>query len=337
MLPRTGARRLLQELSSSSPSAASLRTRALRPFTATAHPFLQNRPPINIPQSQQAAASAALQNLSHLTPAQITALLSSQPPRSRRSVILRRFAWAIFFFALGYKLTDDQIASFRFATPFLYPPVEYEPEEIPQYRSHATTQAFQEYPVLNAMVPAVSISDGKVSVRPTDWEHWEPYESLPADVKAHHLCAGALNNPNALGLVNVVFRHKLTGELILAIVFGQSTSGWPSVVHGGMLSTIMDEALGRLAALNFTAGTAVTAKLSMDFKEPVTPGVLYLVRVHKALPELQREHPGAEDKTDRKLWIVGRMEGPEGETAVEARGLFVVPKGVDVKPLGKHF
>ncbi|KAJ0384945.1 hypothetical protein COL922a_007355 [Colletotrichum nupharicola] len=338
MIPRTPARRLLRDLTRS--------PRSNRPFTTTRPSLLKPIPP-QPPQQppQNAAASAALQNLSHLSPSQITALLSANttptppapPPQSRRSILLRRALWALFFFLAGYKLTADQIASIRFATPFLYPPADYEPEDIPLYRQQATYEALASDPGLDAMVPAaVSVSGSKITVRPTDWDHWEPYADFSESHRKTHLCAGALNNPNALGLVHMVFRHRLTGELILAVVFGQGTSGWPSVVHGGMLSTIMDEAMGRLAALNFSANTAVTAKLAMDFKEPVTPGFLYKVHVHAVLPELQKG-PDGEDKTDRKLWICGRMEGPDGEIALEAKGLFVVPKGVDVKPLGKRF
>ncbi|OHF03545.1 thioesterase [Colletotrichum orchidophilum] len=393
MIPRASSRRILRDLV---PSHRFAPRPFLQPFTSTPSSRLQaKRPPPPPPsaqsplqtQQQQAAANAALSNLSHLTPAQITALLSSTPPPttlpgaagrgipgappppnaarhqqppagatpgpSRRSTLLRRSLWALFFFALGFKLTADQLATLRFTTPFLHPPVVInDPQEIPLYRAHATYQAIEDYPVLQSMVPAalnepvpdradngVMIGDIPLShLRLTDWENWEPYRDFSPERTKHHLCAGpALNSPNGLGLVNIVFRHRYTGELILAIMFGQGTSGWPSVVHGGMLSTVMDEAMGRLAAMNFTANTAVTAKLVMDFKVPVTPGMLYLVRVHKALPDFQKERPDEEDKTDRKLWIVGRMEDPDGATVVEAKGVFVVPKGIKVESMGRRF
>ncbi|GKT42414.1 uncharacterized protein ColSpa_02595 [Colletotrichum spaethianum] len=351
MIPRTTARRVLRDLAShrASRPLASFYPATLRPFTSTPLSRLKaGRPPM-VPASppppssaqQAAAANAALSNLSHLTPAQITALLSTSPPSggptpSRRSTLVRRALWALFFFALGYKLTADQISELRLATPFIHPPVEIkDPEEIPLYRVQATFAAIEQYPILQSMFPTVN--EAGTSSLPSDWENWEPYRDFPPETLSKHLCGGTLNNPNALGLVHMVFRHQYTGELILAIMFGQGTSGWPSVVHGGMLSTIMDEAMGRLAALNFPANTAVTAKLSVDFKVPVTPGLLYIVRVGKALPEFQKEHPDEEDKSDRKMWVVGRMEGPEGETVCEAKGLFVVPKGDQVKPLGKMF
>ncbi|WYZ39224.1 hypothetical protein EsH8_III_001138 [Colletotrichum jinshuiense] len=366
MISRTTARHLLRELSSH--HRAPRPSSAIRPFTSTPSSRLQAQRPPTIPippasplqshQQQQAAANAALQNLSHLTPAQITALLSTSPPpplgppgalphhhpaganpqqpRSRRSVLVRRALWALAFFALGYKLTADQISTLRFTTPFLHGPVEInDPQEVPLYRAQATFQAIDDYPMLQSMLPAVN-SAGTAPL-PSDWENWEPYEDFSASRRGGHLCAGALNSPNGLGLVHIVFRHRYTGELVLAVMFGQGTSGWPSVVHGGMLSTVMDEAMGRLAALSFPANTAVTAKLAVDFKVPVTPGMLYVVRVHKALPEFQRQSPGEEDKTDRKMWVVGRMEDVEGATVCEAKGLFVVPKGIDVQPLGKRF
>ncbi|KAK2018225.1 thioesterase [Colletotrichum eremochloae] len=346
MIPRATARRVLRDLSShrASRPLVPFSPATLRPFASTPTSRLQAQrppptPPIpqNLPPSAQqaAAANAALSNLSHLTPAQITTLLSTPPPPSRRSVYLRRALWALFFFAVGYKVTDDQLSSLRFAQPFLEAPVEVtDPEMNLAIRAQATYHAIQEYPVLESMIPRIN-SNGKHI--PTDWEHWEPYADFPPETLARHLCGGTLNNPNGLGLVHLVFRHRYTGELILAVAFGLGTSGWPSVVHGGMLTTIMDEAMGRLAALSFPANTAVTAKLSMEFKQPVTPGLVYIVRVAKALPEFQKERPDEEDKSDRKLWVVGRMEDAEGATAVEAKALFVVPKGDKVAPLGKKF
>ncbi|KAK2064760.1 thioesterase [Colletotrichum caudatum] len=351
MIPRTAARRVLRDLSSHRasrpPAPFFLSPATLRPFATTPASRLQaQRPPPtspisrNPPSAQQAGvANAALSNLSHLTPAQITALLSTSapPPQpSRRSVYLRRALWALFFFALGYKVTDDQLSSLRFVYPFTNPPFEDEGAEAnAMYRTQATYEFIGLYPMLQSLIPSVNAATGAHT--PTDWEHWEPYSDTPPETLARHLCGGALNNPNGLGIVHIVFRHRFTGELILAVMFGHGTSGWPSVVHGGMLSTIMDEAMGRLAALSFPANTAVTAKLLVDFKVPVSPGVLYVVRVAKALPEFQKERPDEEDKSDRKMWVVGRMEDPDGATVVEARGLFVVPKGDVIKPLGKRF
>ncbi|KAK2000422.1 thioesterase [Colletotrichum falcatum] len=360
MIPRITARRVLRDLSSHRAwrPLASFSPATLRPFASTSTSRLQaQRPPpppmspmspmSSIPRNphsaqQAAAANAMLSNLSHLTPEQITTLLSSSssssppppPPPSRRSVYLRRTLWALFFFTLGYKLTQHGMLALRFTHPFIYPPIEVEdPEMISSYRQAATFEAFEQYPVMNSMIPLIT----KGTHANTDWANWEPYADFPPETLARHLCGGSLNNPNGLGLVHLVFRHRYTGELILAVMFGQGTSGWPGIVHGGMISTIMDEAMGRLAALTFPANTAVTAKLTVDFKEPVTPGVLYIVRVAKALPEFQKERPDEEDKSDRKMWVLGRLEDPEGAVAAEAKGLFVVPKGDVVKPLGKRF
>ncbi|KAF9871536.1 thioesterase [Colletotrichum karsti] len=356
MIPRTATRRLARELSSP-------RRALLRPLTTSRPSLLRAQqpppppppPPGSIPQSQQAAASAALQNLSHLTPSQITALLTAAPGNPHQqhqqpptkppflSPRVRRALWALLFFAIGYKLTDDQIASIRFFMPFLIDPEIFpngpdEAEEAAYFRAAATAEVLQATPLLASMMPsATSTPDGRFKLRETSWEMWEPYADFPEHRKKSHLVAGSLNTPNAMGAVHVVFRHRLTGELVVAVVFGYGTTGWPGVVHGGMLSTVMDEAMGRLAALSFPANTAVTANLQMDFQVPVTPGLPYIVRVNKLVPELQKRGPDGEDKTDRKLYLHGRMEGPDGQLAVEATGLFVVPKGVEVQPLGKRF
>lgn len=92
---------------------------------------------------------------------------------------------------------------------------------------------------------------------------------------------------------------------------GEHHQGSPGLAHGGVLATAMDEALGYL---NWVVGTpAVTARLEVDYRAPVPVG---------SVLALAAQIVGARG---RKVYCTGsgRIGGPEGPIAIEARALFV--------------
>lgn len=44
-----------------------------------------------------------------------------------------------------------------------------------------------------------------------------------------------------------------------------------------------------------------------------------------------QKQPGAGNGKPRKIWIRGTLESLDGQVCVEARGLFVVPKGMKLR------
>ena len=110
---------------------------------------------------------------------------------------------------------------------------------------------------------------------------------------------------------------------------GGALAGWPGVAHGGLLATVLDESMGRAAVSRFSVPTGVTAKLEFNYKAPTVTNAFYVVRAI----------PIEEESTDRKGWVKGTVEEMGGKVCVEAKGLFVVPKGLDVtilRPIEKH-
>ena len=108
--------------------------------------------------------------------------------------------------------------------------------------------------------------------------------------------------------------------------FGGAIAGWPGVTHGGVTATIMDENLGRCALRQFPSKTGVTANLELNYLKPVVTNSFYVVR---AVPE--------KGFTERKGWVTGRLETMDGRVCVEAKGLFVVPKGMKLNSVGENF
>ncbi len=131
-----------------------------------------------------------------------------------------------------------------------------------------------------------------------------------------------------------VFHNAGTGEVVTVVYFGGAVAGFPGVVHGGALATVLDESLGRCAIFRFPTRTGVTANLEMQYRAPTLTSNFYVIR---AAPLASRDDdvvgPDGVRKADRKLWVRGTLETEAGKVAVEAKGLFVVPKTYKLQPL----
>ncbi|KAM0333451.1 hypothetical protein ACHAQA_002113 [Verticillium albo-atrum] len=418
MITTRASRSLLRELSSPTrPSHiyASIARRALT-TTPSRRAQLPNPPPPQTPPpvSQQQAERALLAKLSTLTPGQISTLLSTPPgtlpaapspqpagappQQSRLRRWTPRLAIALLSLYLGYSLGDELLASSALLRSLSYPDqVDWDPRTDPTFdgippQAAQTENALSyqaEYPLA---LPLLDRSrrdatyhveaDTGVLTTPDDDAlplAWPAHAELPAHLRPAHLVTGPLGDPNALGFLHHVFRDQHTGQLSLFLMFGAATQGFPGVVHGGALATVMDEAMGRVAAHAFGGAAPVTANMDVRYAAPLAPYALVVVRttimddtavarqearVRRAKMikpwekadgwemvgrPLQQQDPAAaaaastavaksdearRDERSRKMWVVARMElATTGELVCEATGLFVVPKGVDLKPI----
>jgi hypothetical protein len=67
----------------------------------------------------------------------------------------------------------------------------------------------------------------------------------------------------------------------MIVYFGNGVEGWPDVVHGGILSTMLEEAMHRVAFEVFPPGTGNLSKMNLQFRRKVVPGEVYTLN---ALP-----------------------------------------------------
>jgi len=156
-----------------------------------------------------------------------------------------------------------------------------------------------------------------------NWTSYDAYSSVPEDELDSRLTSGPLGGARAIGAFQRIFYNKESGEIVTVIWFGGAIQGFPGVVHGGILSTIMDEVLGRCAIKNFPARTGVTANLEINYLKPVATNAFYIVR---AVPQ-------REGQTDRKGWVTGRLESLQGRVCMEGKSLYVVPKKFQTRPI----
>jgi len=98
---------------------------------------------------------------------------------------------------------------------------------------------------------------------------------------------------------------------------GAMYEGPPGLVHGGVSALVLDQLLGESAAVG--GGPGMTARLTVHYRRPTPLGTV-----------------GAEgwvDRVDgRKTIARGVLRDPEGNTTVEAEGLFVLPRWAEEHP-----
>jgi len=105
------------------------------------------------------------------------------------------------------------------------------------------------------------------------------------------------------------------GKVYCEYTPGEEYQGYPGVVHGGILCTILDEVLYRTALMEENPWM-VTGKMEVRFRAPVPTG-----RPLTATAEVVQ-------RTRRTLEAKGEIQLEDGTVAVEAGATFVrIPEG----------
>ncbi|KAI0201772.1 hypothetical protein F4808DRAFT_423749 [Astrocystis sublimbata] len=179
------------------------------------------------------------------------------------------------------------------------------------------------------------------------WESWDAYSGISTSPSVEHprglswaqsrITSGPMAGSNGLAYQRV-FHNASTGEVVVVVYFGAGLAGWPSVVHGGTLATVLDESLGRCALQKFPGRTGVTANLDLQYRAPTLTNNFYIIRTRPVASE-DDDVVGADGirKGDRKLWVEGTLETEKGKIAVDAKALFVVPRGYQLQSLADGF
>jgi uncharacterized protein (TIGR00369 family) len=94
-----------------------------------------------------------------------------------------------------------------------------------------------------------------------------------------------------------------------AFRLGAEYEGGPGFIHGGIIATLLDEAMGKLN--HFRGVRAVTAELTIEYLRPVPVGEDLLVEAYEI------------ERNGRSLCHAGEIRSPSGEVLARARGRFV--------------
>jgi len=93
-----------------------------------------------------------------------------------------------------------------------------------------------------------------------------PKVSIDTDLHKNKCFGCGPHNPVGLKLSFTIDGDTLTTECTPDPVF----QGWPGLVHGGILSLILDEAMNNVIYLNGT--TCITASMNIRLRQPVKTG-----------------------------------------------------------------
>lgn len=126
----------------------------------------------------------------------------------------------------------------------------------------------------------------------------------------------ACGKDNELGL-KLEFRRRPEGEAEARWTPSPAHEGWPGVVHGGLLSTVLDEAMAHAV---LAAGLkAMTAELRVRFREPAPSGRVLTVRARVV------------QRARRLVEAEASITGADGEEYAHGWGRFLC---VDALPQG---
>ncbi|KAJ6559436.1 HotDog domain-containing protein [Mycena vulgaris] len=115
--------------------------------------------------------------------------------------------------------------------------------------------------------------------------------------------------------------YPLAPEALIFIHLGRGLCGHDGIIHGGLLATLLNEAL---AILNLPHKVGVTATLSLTYRAPSRADQFVILKTQLVEAE------------GRKAIVSGRVEALEGTLLVEAKALFIQPRYAKLQTTGKN-
>ncbi|KAH8691226.1 thioesterase family protein [Talaromyces proteolyticus] len=144
------------------------------------------------------------------------------------------------------------------------------------------------------------------------------YRYVPESLRPQMFTLGSLVGPGKLPVPPLAF-YRAEGECFYLILYiGSSVAGYPGMVHGGMLATLMDEGLAGCASATLPIHVAVTLHLSVDYLKPAPTEAFYVLKAKASKLE------------GRSVWVEGQLEILEndrcaGEVLVKGHGEYMQP------------
>jgi acyl-coenzyme A thioesterase PaaI-like protein len=149
-----------------------------------------------------------------------------------------------------------------------------------------------------------------------------PHLKIPESMRPHNLTGGVLLGPGKIEVPPLSLAHSSEElpRLVQIAYLGESLCGHPTIVHGGLLATLLDEGLARACFPALPNKVGVTASLKIDYRAPCPAGSYVVLKAETTKVE------------GRKAWVKGWIEqltedGEPGVKYCEAEALFIEPKG----------
>ena len=153
-----------------------------------------------------------------------------------------------------------------------------------------------------------------------------PHLKVPEAVRPYNLTAGVLLGHEKIVVPPLVFGAKDGSELVSIVYLGRSLCGHPTIIHGGLLATLLDEGLARCCFPALPNKRGVTASLKVDYRKPCRAGSYVVLRAKTIKIE------------GRKAWVKGSIEyladddsQEEPQILCEAEALYIEPRSAAVR------
>lgn len=145
---------------------------------------------------------------------------------------------------------------------------------------------------------------------------YRPCAASHSHGKPPSLTCSTLLGPGMISVDPYLFWDSSKSLLSGFYHLGDQVCGHISLVHGGMLATLLDECLGRCAGqgakVHETGKRVLTANLGIDYRKPVKPN------------QVLRIDTWVEDFQGKKLQCRGKVSNLNGDVLVEGQALFIV-------------
>lgn len=152
-----------------------------------------------------------------------------------------------------------------------------------------------------------------------DFTESRPHLKLHETIRSHNFTGGTLAGPDKIVVPPLTFSEK-GGKTLTAICYlGRDLCGHPNIIHGGLLATMLDEAMARCCFPALPHKLGMTANLTMNYRAPLPANSYVCIRATTTKVE------------GRKAWVEAWIESlPAGDEQptlfVEATSLFIEPK-----------
>lgn len=175
------------------------------------------------------------------------------------------------------------------------------------------------------------------------------HNGLHASVAGKHLTSDSIMGKDKMSVKPHFFIQQ--GPPFKAVTvchIGTHLCGHPGYVHGGVPFSLFDDMFARCASLAFPSGVGMTANLNLNFRKPMLPGRIYIIRAEmeklegrklsmkgtmRCLPSFAEADM---EKREAALSDELSIEEKDADVVVEASSLFVEPKFAEVCPFSVH-
>jgi uncharacterized protein (TIGR00369 family) len=124
---------------------------------------------------------------------------------------------------------------------------------------------------------------------------------------SRHCFACGVDNACGLGMT---FYEVGAGRVLAEYSVPENYQGFPGIVHGGIVFTMLDEVLGRVTMVGDHTKFTVTAKVEVRFRKPVPTG------------EPLQIHGRVDRRRGRLFFTSAELRLPDGSIAAEAKGMM---------------